>query len=98
VKRAETLERLSDCVAEMRGRGVRALYLFGSTARDAATGASDVDLFIETEPASRFNAFDLLELKAELERRLEVDVDLATREGLHPLLRANIENDAIRVF
>jgi uncharacterized protein len=29
---------------------------------------------------------------------LGVDVDVTTRDGLHPMLRTNIEQSAIRVF
>ena len=33
---------------------------------------SDVDIFIEAEQADRFNAFDLIDVKTLLERRLDV--------------------------
>ena len=59
---------------------------------------SDVDIFIETEQADRFNAFDLIDVKSLLERRLDAHVDLTTRDGLHPRLREQIEREAIRVF
>ena len=82
----------------MRAHGVRALYLFGSTARDVARQDSDVDIFIEAEQADQFNAFDLIEVKTLLERRPDAHVDLTTRDGLHPRLREQIEREAIRVF
>jgi uncharacterized protein len=82
----------------MRAHGVRALYLFGSTARDVARQDSDVDIFIEAEQADQFNAFDLIEVKTILEGRLDAQVDLTTRDGLHPRLREQIEREAIRVF
>ena len=59
---------------------------------------SDVDIFIEAEQADQFNAFDLIDVKTLLERRLDVNVDLTTRDGLHPRLREQIEREAIRVF
>jgi uncharacterized protein len=89
---------LTGCASEVRARGVRALYLFGSTARDAARDGSDVDIFIEADPGARFNAFDLIDVKTILERRLAAHVDLTTRDGLHPRLRDRIEREAIRVF
>ena len=96
--REQVLARLDQCSAEMKAQGVRSLYMFGSTARGTARVESDIDLFIETDPDSRFNAFDLVELKALLEQRLETRVDLSTRDGLHPRLRDDIEGQAIRVF
>jgi uncharacterized protein len=59
---------------------------------------SDVDIFIEAEQADRFNAFDLIDIKTLLERRLDAHVDLTTRDGLHPRLKEQIEREAIRVF
>ena len=94
----EVLAELRGCLPEIRARGVRALYLFGSTARGLARDDSDVDIFIEAEQADRFNAFDLIDVKTLLERRLDVNVDLTTRDGLHPRLREQIEREAIRVF
>jgi uncharacterized protein len=82
----------------MRAHGVRALYLFGSTARGMAHADSDVDIFIEAEQADRFNAFDLIDVKSILEKRLDAHVDLTTRDGLHPRLRPEIEREAIQVF
>jgi len=98
LNRDRALAELKDCSSEVRAHGVRALYLFGSTARNAARDGSDVDIFIEAEPEARFNAFDLIDVKSILEKRLAVRVDLTTREGLHPRLRGHIEREAIRVF
>jgi predicted nucleotidyltransferase len=89
---------LQGCLSEIRAHGVRALYLFGSTARGLARDDSDVDVFIEPERADRFNAFDLIDVKSILEKRLDAHVDLTTRDGLHPRLREQIEREAIQVF
>jgi len=98
LNRDRALRELARCSEEAKAHGVRALYLFGSTARNAARDGSDVDVFIETDPGARFNAFDLIDVKAILESRLAAQVDLTTRDGLHPRLRDQIEREAIRVF
>jgi hypothetical protein len=36
--------------------------------------------------------------KLRLEQKLGVPVDVTTRDSLHPLLRADIEQSAVRVF
>jgi hypothetical protein len=92
------LTELRGCLPEIRARGVRALYLFGSTAQGVARVDSDVDIFIEAERADRFNAFDLIDVKSILEKRLDVQVDLTTRDGLHPRLKEEIEREAVQVF
>jgi hypothetical protein len=98
MNRDRALAALGACASEVRPHGVRALYLFGSTARDAAGPGSDVDVFLDYDRDSRFNAFDLIDVKSILENRLGAPVDLTTRDGLHPRLRESIERDAIQVF
>ena len=43
--------------------GETSLFLFGSTLRGDATATSDLDLFIDYDPSSRFNALDLVGIK-----------------------------------
>ena len=78
--------------------GATSLYLFGSTARNEATETSDLDLFIDYDGASRFNAFDLVGIKLMLEEELKLEVDVTTRDGLHPRLRTGIESSVVQVF
>jgi uncharacterized protein len=73
-------------------------YLYGSIAHGEAATGSDIDLFIDYDPDSRFNAFDLIGIKQYLQDELGVEVDITTRDGLHPMLRADIEQSALRVF
>jgi hypothetical protein len=82
---------------EIRSLGATSLYLFGSMARDQATSESDVDLFIDYDP-EHFSFVELIRLREELTAMLGRPADLTTREGLHPLLRADIEAEAIKVF
>jgi len=72
--------------------------MFGSTARNEATEASDLDLFIDYDGVSRFNAFDLVGIKLMLEEEMKLEVDVTTRDGLHPRLKAGIEGSAVQVF
>lgn len=96
--RSEALAKLTAQAGVVRAMGATSLYLYGSTVGNTATVGSDLDLFLEYDPARRFNAFDLVGIKLLLEDRLGLPVDLTTRDGLHPLLRERIEAQAIRVF
>jgi predicted nucleotidyltransferase len=78
--------------------GATSLYLFGSTARDETNAGSDLDLFVDYDPAGRFNALDLVDIKLLLESELGLEVDVTTRDSLHPMLREDIERSAVRVF
>lgn len=96
--RTEAITRLKPHADAIRALGATSLYLFGSVARDQAKTSSDLDLFIDYDQDSRFNAFDLVGIKQYLERTLGLDVDVTTRDSLHPMLRADIEQSAVRVF
>jgi predicted nucleotidyltransferase len=96
--RSEAIIQLRAHAADVRDMGATSLYLFGSTARDDARPDSDLDLFIDYDPESRFNGLDLVGIKLFLEERLGTDVDVTTRDSLHPRLRARIERSAVKVF
>jgi uncharacterized protein len=96
--RIEAIKKLRQHAPAIKAMGATSLYVFGSTARDDAQAARDLDLFIDYDPNSKFNAFDLVGIKQYLEDELELPVDVTTRDGLHPMLRAEIEKTAIRVF
>jgi len=82
----------------VKALGATSLYLFGSTARDDAGPASDLDLFIDYDRNSRFSLIELVGIKQLLERRLRMPVDVTTRDSLDPLLRDRIEASADRIF
>lgn len=96
--RIEAIAKLQNHAQAIKAMGATSLYVFGSTVRDDAKPASDLDLFIDYDPHSRFNAFDLVGIKQYLEDQLQMPVDVTTRDGLHPMLRTEIEKTAVRVF
>jgi hypothetical protein len=96
--RDKVIRLLRENAGELRERGAAALYLFGSTARGEAGPDSDIDLFIEKRDPSTFSLLTLISLKHFLEDTLGAEVDLVTREGLHPRLRPDIETHAQRVI
>jgi uncharacterized protein len=98
MNRIEAIEKLTRRANAIRGMGATSLYMFGSVAQGEAKTASDLDLFIDYDPESRFNAFDLVGIKQYLETELGIDVDITTRDGLHPMLRDGIEQSALRIF
>jgi predicted nucleotidyltransferase len=96
--RSEAMTKLRQRAQAIRAMGATSLYIFGSTVRDEGQTARDLDLFIDYDPATRFNAFDLVGIKQYLEDELELSIDVTTRDGLHPMLREEIEQTAVRVF
>ena len=96
----ETVALLQENAEAIRGFGATSLYLYGSTARDELRDDSDVDLFLDYNRTSEgtFSLINLIQLENHLKQLLRRDVDLSTRDGLHPLLRADIERSSVRVF
>lgn len=98
MNRSEAIRRLRENAEAVRGLGATSLYLFGSTARDESSKQSDLDLFIDYDPERRFSLIDLVGIKQLLEDAMAIDVDVTTRDSLHPELKGDIERSAIRVF
>ncbi|CDZ56649.1 nucleotidyltransferase family protein [Neorhizobium galegae] len=98
MNRTDAIQKLQQRADAVKGMGATAMYLFGSTVRDEAHASSDLDLFIDYDPATRFSLLDLVGIKQFLEEELAVEIDVTTRSSLHPMLRTDIEQSAIRVF
>jgi predicted nucleotidyltransferase len=95
---AEVVAKLREHAPDLRKRGIRHLYVFGSVARGDARADSDVDLAIEVDPTSDFSLITLGSLTTDVETWLDRSVDLGERSMLRPPLRAAFERDAVRVF
>ena len=98
MNRREVITGLKSSADAVKALGATSLYLFGSVARDDAGRSSDIDLFVDYDPGGKFSLFELVGIKLLLEQKLGVPVDVTTRDSLHPMLRADIEQSAIRVF
>lgn len=98
MRKAEAIKRLKPFERRLRERGINALYLFGSTARDEAGDASDLDLLYAYDPSRKFSLFDQAGAMLELSDQLGAKVDLVSRIGLRPRVRERIEGEMIRVF
>jgi predicted nucleotidyltransferase len=98
MRRDEVVARLKAAEPAIRARGARALYLFGSHARDEASADSDVDVFIDKDRSRQFGFDEFMDIYFLLRERLGDKVDYGTRGGLNSALRAEIEREAIRIF
>ena len=98
MRRNEAVRRLRAHAGAIRAIGATSLYLFGSTARDEAGEASDLDLFIDYDEDCDFSAIELVRLQNYISDALEIEADVTTRDGLHPLIRDEIVAKAERAY
>ena len=93
-----TLNQLKNLEADLRAKGVSALYLFGSVARGEAGPDSDIDLSFDIVPDAKFSLFDQARITRQLCDILGAKVDFVLRRSLHPLVKVRAEAEQITVF
>lgn len=98
MNRDDAIAKLRSAESAIRAMGATALYLFGSTARNEARPTSDVDIFFDRDPSTKFGLIELIGMEHLLEEALGTKVDLTSRDSLHPVLKNDIERSAIRVL
>ena len=96
--RTALLNLLREYDATLRATGVTGVDIFGSRARGTERADSDLDLFIDYDPAAKIpNMFRLMQIEETISKSLGVPVTITTRDALHPLMKDSIERDAVRV-
>ncbi len=76
--------------------GSRHLSIFGSTARNEAKKTSDIDILVDFD--TKKDLFEFIDLKFYLEDLLSCDVDLVSKQALHPALKKRILDEAKQIF
>ena len=96
MNKQQTIQSLTNNKAVLTQRfGVTRWALFGSTARNAATDHSDVDILINFDGVATSQRY--FGVQFYLEDLLGCSVDLVTEKALRPELRQYIELEAIDV-
>lgn len=94
MRRHEVIRLLAGAREALEPFHVKAVFVFGSVARDQATAQSDVDLLVDFDETP--SLFEFAHLKRVLGEILGVPVDLVTRPALKAQLRDRILSEAIR--
>src|SRR5258708_6305673 len=100
MRRNEVIAKLKEAEPALRARGVGALYVFGSYARDEARPDSDLDVFVDPVSDERFGFLNYMDAFEEIRKAVggEIDVGYSTRDGLSRHVRPKVEQEAIRIF
>jgi uncharacterized protein len=77
---------------------VRELALFGSVLRDDFGPDSDVDVLVEFEPGAPVGFLEMAALQEELEALVGRPVDIVSKPGLHPRMRAAVLDAATVLY
>ena len=73
---------------------VRELSVFGSAARGEMRPDSDIDLLVEFIPGAKVDLVDYAGLMLDLSGLFGRKVDLVSKKGLKPLIRASVLSEA----
>jgi hypothetical protein len=87
-----------DAASAVRAEGATALYIYGSRARGDHRPDSDFDVFVDYTEGTGFSLLDLAGICSILSEATGLEVNITTRNSLHPMLRDRIELEAVRVF
>jgi uncharacterized protein len=97
--RTTLIDVLKTYDAALQENGATGLFIFGSRALGTERPDSDLDLFIDYNPAARVpNMFRLMQIEDAISEALGIPVTITTRNALHPLMKDNIERDAVQVL
>jgi uncharacterized protein len=96
--RDEIISRIRKHADAIRAEGATSLYLFGSAAREDMGSTSDIDVFVDYDPESRFSLLNISGIRLIVMDEFNREVDITTRDSLHPLLRDKILADAVRIL
>jgi predicted nucleotidyltransferase len=95
VDQEQIIEHIRAHRARLTELGVSSLSLFGSVARGDSTETSDIDLLVRFDGRATFDRY--MDLKLFLEDLLGRRVDLVTEQALREEVRAQVEQELLRV-
>lgn len=97
MKRHDVIARLKASEPDLRARGVEALYLYGSYARNEAQMGSDIDILVDLEPGLDLAGYmaPYLYLEGQFP---SAEIGYGTRDDIVSHYRSYIEESAIRIF
>ncbi len=102
-----SVERIKQAVEPVaRKYSLKAVYLFGSYARNEATDTSDIDLLVDRTGSTIRGLFDMSALYSDLRDSLGMDIDIITTQTLEqhstrtrvPTLVENLNKERVQIY
>lgn len=99
MNRADIISRLRASEPALRARGVEALYLYGSYARDEARSDSDIDILVDLDPERTAGLQGYMAPYLYLEVQFPgMDIGYGTRDEIVSYYKPSIDQGTIRIF
>ncbi|MEM6376953.1 MAG: nucleotidyltransferase domain-containing protein [Bacteroidota bacterium] len=80
-----------------KGKPIKEVYLFGSTARDEHTPLSDLDLYLSFLDKHKVTLFDLGKMRMEINELTGKEVDLVLSGSEHDFVKASLHNEKVLI-
>jgi hypothetical protein len=91
------IERIKHLAVPILQRyGIKRAGLFGSYARGDMTGASDIDILVDT--GENMSLFEFVHLKYELEEALQRKIDLVEYQTIKPRLKPILLREELAIL
>ena len=72
-------------------------YIFGSVAKNEESDESDIDILVDLDYSKKIGLL-FVQMKLDLEKMLQKQVDLVSSNGLSPFIRKRIENEKKLIY
>ncbi len=102
-----TIDEIKSCVAPIAQKyALKAVYIFGSYARNEATAESDIDILVDRTDSNIKGLFDMGNLYNDLCESIGKEIDLVTTHTLNqnstrnriPMFVENLQEERIQVY
>ncbi len=95
----KVIEKSKQKIVELcRKYQISELSIFGSQVRGDFSATSDFDFLVEFAPEVKVSFFELSRIQSELEELVQREVDLVPKNGLKPLIRQTVLEEAEIIY
>ncbi|MDO8996524.1 MAG: nucleotidyltransferase domain-containing protein [Sediminibacterium sp.] len=92
-----SLSKIESIKNYFKTKPVLKAYIFGSQVRDVANSSSDVDILVDLDYTQKIG-LQFIQMKLDLEKLLESEVDLVSSNGLSKYIKPIIEAEKLLIY
>jgi hypothetical protein len=92
-----SLSKIESIKNYFKTKPVLKAYIFGSQVRDVANSSSDVDILVDLDYTQKIG-LQFIQMKLDLEKLLESEVDLVSSNGLSKYIKPIIDSEKLLIY